>query len=119
MSHTESTENTEMYILKSRRNKRNKRKGEITELRSTARRGTENRWRDSGKAKSNKRNQEFAEEMKSQKLISSMMLLFFLYLTLLYRYRASDFQFPFGPSTSVLRDIIIIRLIRFNSLLKK
>ena len=26
----------------------------------------------------------------------------FLYLTLLYRYRASDFQFPFGPSTSVL-----------------
>ena len=44
--------------------------------------------------------------MKSQKLISSMMLLFFLYflyLTLLYRYRASDFQFPFGPSTSVLR----------------
>ncbi len=25
------------------------------------------------------------------------------YLTLLYRYRASDFQFPFGPSTSVLR----------------
>ena len=42
----------------------------------------------------------------------------FFYLTLLYRYRASDFQFPFGPSTSVLpfgqaqaelRDIIIIR----------
>ena len=29
----------------------------------------------------------------------------FLYLTLLYRYRASDFQFPFGPSTSVLRDL--------------
>ena len=26
----------------------------------------------------------------------------FFYLTLLYRYRASDFQFPFGPSTSVL-----------------
>ena len=23
----------------------------------------------------------------------------FFYLTLLYRYRASDFQFPFGPST--------------------
>ena len=39
--------------------------------------------------------------MKSQKLISSMMLLFFLYFLYL--------TFPFGPSTSVLRDIIIIR----------
>ncbi len=75
-----------------------------------------------------------------------LFFLYFLYLTLLYRYRASDFQFPFGPSTSVLpfgqaqaelrllpqaqavlpfgqaqaelRDIIIIRSIRFNSLLK-
>ncbi len=48
--------------------------------------------------------------MKSQKLISSMMLLFFLYFLYL--------TFPFGPSTSVLpfgqaqaelRDIIVIR----------
>ena len=27
----------------------------------------------------------------------------FISLTLLYRYRASDFQFPFGPSTTDLR----------------
>ena len=32
----------------------------------------------------------------------SFISFYFFYLTLLYRYRASDFQFPFGPSTTVL-----------------